>query len=202
MLNFLHNILQQDKGTLLLRFFEAQLANPTKGDWVTNIKIILKSLDIRNTFEEIRNMKIRYFMRIVTKEAKKVAFKYLLSKIKSKGKEINYGSELKCQKYLQPNRVLTWDEQRELFSFRSRMNKLKYNFGGEEICICGLNLENEHLVSCLILINGNPPNISYSDIFNGNIKQHKDIIPILIRNIKKYEEFTLAQDSPRADRYI
>ena len=66
------------------------------------------------------------------------------------------------------------------------MNKLKYNFGGEEICICELN-------------NRKPLNISYNDIFNGSIKQQKDIIQILIRNMNKYEEFNLAQDSLRAD---
>ena len=81
------------------------------------------------------------------------------------------------------------------------MNKLKYNFGGEDICICGLNLENEHLLSCGILNNGTPRNISYNDIFNGSIKQQKDIIQILIKNMNKFEEITLAQDSPRADSY-
>ena len=103
-----------------------------------------------------------------------------LSKIKLKGNTIDYGSDLKCQRYLQPNRILTWDEQRGLFPYQSRMNKLKYNLGGEDICICGRNLENDHLLRCEILNNGTLSNILYNDIFNGSIKQQKDIIQILI----------------------
>ena len=57
------------------------------------------------------------------KEVRNKAFQYLLAQIKSKGKGIEYGEELKCQGYLLPNTILTLEEQREIFSYRSRMNK-------------------------------------------------------------------------------
>ena len=143
---------------MLHRFFNAQLNNPTRGDWIKNIRKILKLLDIDMCFEEIKILKLTHFMNIVKKKSEGVAFKYLLRKIKSKGKEIDFGSELKCQKYLLPNRILTWEEQVQIFSYRSRMNELKYNFGGEDACICGIRLDNEHLMKCEILCEGKSSN--------------------------------------------
>ena len=193
MLNFLHYILNQNKDSLLFRFFEAQLNNPTRGEWINNVRKILKLPNFNESFEEIKSMKMNYFMRIVKNHAKEAAFKYLLSKIKSKGKEIDYGRELKCQKYLLPNRILTWDEQVDIFSYRSRMNDLKYNFGGEDNCICGSILENEHMFKCEALTKGSQRNMEYKNIFNGSIKEQKYIVQILITNKKI---FTLAQVSP------
>ena len=125
MQNFLHYIQNQEKETQLRRFFEAQLINPTKGDWITHIRHILKILNIDKKFKEIKCMKIKHFMKIVSKKNKNCAFVHLLGKIKSKGKEIDFGTELKCQKYLLPYKTLTWEEQVEIFSYRSRMNSLK-----------------------------------------------------------------------------
>ena len=197
MLNFLHYILNQEKGSLLHRFFEAQLNNPTKGDWITHITYILKLLKIDSTFEEIRCMKIKYFMEIVCKKTEEVSFLYLLGKIKSKGKEIDYGKELKCQKYLLPNGTLTWEEQVAIFSYRSRMNSLKYNFGGEDMCVCSTVLNNEHLYSCETLNGEHFSSLEYQVIFNGTICQQKEVIQILNRNMKIFENNTLAQeDSP------
>ena len=62
-----------------------------------------------------------------------------------KGKEIDFGSELKRQKCLLPNKILTWNEQVPIFSYRSRMNGHKYNFGGEYSCIWGVRLDKKPL---------------------------------------------------------
>ena len=43
MLNFLKYILQQDQNSLIYKFFMAQNEQPTKGDWVSNIKKIILS---------------------------------------------------------------------------------------------------------------------------------------------------------------
>ena len=196
MMNFLHYILNQKSESLISRFFEAQLNNPIKGDWISNIRKVLKLLNINQSFEDIQSMKINKFMNIVKTSTKEVSFKYLLSKVKSKGKEINYGSELKCQRYLLPNRILTWEEQVQIFSYRSRMNQLKYNFGGEDICLCSLPLDNENLLNCESFNGGKPLNMDYTHIFNGTLKQQKDIIQMLNRNMKIFQTFTQAQDCP------
>ena len=82
------------------------------------------------SFNKIRQMKQNAFKKIVNSKVREVAFKYLLTKIKSKGKEIMFGKKLQCQSYLCPNVLLTLQEQRDIFSYRSRMNQLEYNFQG------------------------------------------------------------------------
>ena len=88
-----------------------------------------------------RNTKGFVFKKIVDKKVKSAALKYLISKVKSKGKEIKFSEHLECQGYLLPNNILTVLEQRTIFSFRSRMNSLKYNFSEndklKELCLCG-----------------------------------------------------------------
>ena len=110
MLNFLKYILDQESSTLISRFFIAQKDNPTKGDWVNCVRKLMIDMNINFTFEDISKMKKRTFKNIVNTQVLKASFKYLLSKIKSKGKEINYGSELKCQQYLKPKSILTFEQ--------------------------------------------------------------------------------------------
>ena len=59
------------------------------------------------------------------KKVRDRACQYLLSKIKSKGKEIVFKKNLQCQIYLLPNNILTVQEQRAIFAFRTRMNFIK-----------------------------------------------------------------------------
>ena len=132
MLNFLKYILHQDKNSLMSRFFWAQSLHPTRGDWVSNVKKILIKIDFDISFEEIIVMKIITFKKTVQSKVRKAALKYLLSKRKSKGKEIVYGSTLECQGYLLPSNILTLQDQIGLFSYRTRMNDLKYNFSGNQ----------------------------------------------------------------------
>ena len=91
---------------------------------------------------------------IISWEWRKIIRIYTLSKVKSKGKEIDYGKELKCQNYLLPNRIFTWDDQVDIFAYKSRMNELKYNFRGKDLCICGMFLDNENLFNCEALNRG------------------------------------------------
>ena len=69
----------------------------------------------------------------------------------SKGKDIQYGKALICQGYLMPNLILTFEEQKTIFSYRSRMNNLQNNFHGNkiiELCQCGTEMNNQHLYEC------------------------------------------------------
>ena len=47
-------------------------------------------------------------------------------------------------------------------AYRSRMNDLKYNFGGEDICICRKFLDNEHLFNCETLNKGRQRSTEYN----------------------------------------
>ena len=125
-----------------------------------------------------------------------MAVQYFKSKIKSKGKEIQYGNNLMCQVYLLLNSFLTLQEQRAIFSYRSRMNNLKYNYSGTNIlekCQCGKDMTNPHLYECTML-NESERTVEYSRIFNGRICEMKYIIDIQLKNQNIHERFTQAQD--------
>ena len=46
----------QNKNYLMKKVFNAQLKYPSKEDWISEVKIILKELNIEKTFEEIKEM--------------------------------------------------------------------------------------------------------------------------------------------------
>ena len=196
MLNFLKYILDQEKNSLVSRFFIAQKDNPIKGDWVSYVMKLLKDMEINLTLEDIEKMKRNPFKKIVNKQVQKASFKYLISKIKSKGKEIRYGTVLKCQGYLMPNSILTLEEQLNIFSYRARMNNLQNNFPGNkiiELCKCGTEMSNEHLYECNFL-NNSEKKVDYSRIFEGRLCEMKYILNILEENKIQFE-FTQAQNS-------
>ena len=195
MLNFLKYILDQESSSLISKFFIAQKDSPTKGDWVTFVRKLLQDMEINYTFEDIRNMKKRTFRNIVNKQVNESSFRYLLSQIKSKGKEINYSKELKCQEYLKPNSILTLKEQLNIFSYRSRMNKLEYNYPGNkktDICPCGIMMTNQHLYECKLL-NSVDKKVHFNKIFDGRLTEMQYIVKILEENMKKFE-LTQAQN--------
>ena len=126
---------------------------------------------------------------MVDRQVKKASLEYLLSKIKSKGKEIMYGNTLKCQGYLMPNSILTLEEQLSIFSYRSKMNNLQYNFPGNkliEICPSGTERTNQHLYECLRL-NSMAKRVSYNKLFEGRLAEMKYIVKILEENKIKFE---------------
>ena len=130
-------------------------------------------------------------------KVKKSAFKYLVSKIKSKGKEMKYKSHFQCQGCLKPNSILTLHDQRTKFSFRARMIYLTYNFQENrrlQYCKCESLMTNSHLYDCKIL-NHIERKVPYNRLFEGRLCEMKYIVNILMENQKNLELFTLAQDS-------
>jgi hypothetical protein len=157
---------------------------------------LLEDMEINLTLEDIAKMKRNPFKKIVNKQVQKASFKYLLSKVKSKGKEIRYGTVLKCQGYLMPNSILTLEEQLNIFSYRARMNNLPNNFPGNkiiELCQCGTEMANEHLYECKLL-NSSEKKVEYSRIFEGRLCEMKYILNILEENKIQFE-VTQAQNS-------
>ena len=142
------------------------------------------------SFFDISHMPKCEFYKLVETKINSMAFQYLTSKIKSKGSEINYGKYLKCQQYLLPNSFLTIDDQREIFSYRTRMNNINHKFSTNkdiQYCVCGKQITNAHLYYCEIL-NNEVRNIPYNKIFNGTISEQKQVLNILRTNIRIFRE--------------
>ena len=75
---YLHYILTQDKNQLIYKFFQAQLRNPSKGDWSEMVKKDLTDFNISYTFDEIAKMKSEYFKTKAKKACKTYTFNKLL----------------------------------------------------------------------------------------------------------------------------
>ena len=65
MLNFLQYILQQPSESLLHSMLQAQMKNPSKGDWVSTVKELLKKYQIKLDMIEIKNTKQSIFKKMV-----------------------------------------------------------------------------------------------------------------------------------------
>ena len=193
-LNFLHHILQQRKNSLLYKFFKAQEKFPVKGDWVKDIKSIIKSLNLKFSFETIKKMKKRKFKNIIKHAIDKKAMKYLKAKQKkcSKGKEIIYSNKPEIQDYLLPNDKTTIEMQRNLFKFRTRMNDLPSNFPSSSSDLkcekpCNEKLTNEHLYECQILNENEPNRLNYRKIFNGTTDNKNEVLSVINDKYEKWK---------------
>ena len=78
-------------------------------------------------FRKLRKICLKNFL---VQKVQFEAYQYLKNKIKSIGPTIKYSGELEMQNYLKPNRVLTYQDQIEIFSYRSEMKEINYNFKG------------------------------------------------------------------------
>ena len=87
---YLKYILEEDNGSLLRKFFQLQVDEPTKGDWATKCFLDIKELNITESLEEITKMSKTKFSALVKSKIKLNALKYLKGKQKSKGSEICY----------------------------------------------------------------------------------------------------------------
>ena len=71
-MGFLHYILNEDKKSLINRFFEAQVKNGNKKDWCKTVSEDLKYLNMENIdFEMIRSMKKARFMKEIKQSIQK-----------------------------------------------------------------------------------------------------------------------------------
>ena len=88
-INYLHSILQRDQNSMLYRFFNTQWLNPTKGDWVLQVKEDLKDLNICSSFENIKSKSKQAFKMYVKKKVKIFALETLKIKKTNHSKMAN-----------------------------------------------------------------------------------------------------------------
>ena len=75
----LKHILSQNTDSLMRKVFNAQVKTPSKGDWTSEVRSILKELKIHKTFEEIEAISKTNLATIVKIAIKKNAFEYLIA---------------------------------------------------------------------------------------------------------------------------
>ena len=174
MLNLLKYILQQPSDSLMFRVFKSLENHPTRKDWLSTVKEILKMFKINLSLLQIQNMKTTKYKYAVKKQTRAAAFQYLSEKQENgkKGKLIIY-KQLQMADYLLPDCTLSVSDKIQLFAIRCEMNDLPNNFGKTDICeICFSEpMNNQHLLNCFVLNNGEHSQLTYEQILNGNIDE-------------------------------
>ena len=196
---YLHHILQQDIGSLLYRFFAAQLENPTRKDWVSQILDDLEELEIDFELEEIQRMSKEKYKKIVKHSVEKKAFLYLKEKKEnrksehSKGKLLEY-NYFEMAEYLCPQEEnISIEEQKWLFKCRVEDMNIKGNnrWKYQISCLsCNKNIDEtqSHILHCSELIGKNKNIIyipSYNELYTGDILEQVYVSNILLENFNR-----------------
>ena len=131
-ISFLHYILNQDRNSIIYKFFNTQMKKRTKRDWVSTVIEDLELMDIQLEMEQIKTMRKSNFMSIIKDKIQMQTFQDM-EKIKSshtKVKEIKH-ENMKMQKYLQANSCkITNKEAQLIFKLRCRTINVKRNLKG------------------------------------------------------------------------
>jgi hypothetical protein len=176
---YLQYLLKQKEDSLLYKVFKAQMENPSKDDWTTQVEKDLDEIDLNISMESMKMMTKEEFSKKVRSAVNKAALKFLTieKRKRSKVKEVNHDN-LTMQNYLSPN-GLELKQAKLLFQLRSRMLDVRTNFGNKyDDVLCPLCKEKpdtqQHVLEFSVLIqNTNLITVStvvYSDIFESDIQ--------------------------------
>lgn len=156
-------ILKQEEKSLLQRMLKAQERNPTKNDWILEVRKDLEELKINLNDEEIKKKTKEEFKRIVKRNGKEESFRQLKEKAgidlppeekPTKAKGLKY-KEMKMAHYLTAGNAITSIEAKEdAFKARIKMTLTAKNFpnrfGGRECRLGCKNIEEDysHILKC------------------------------------------------------
>ena len=162
---YLQEVLKQsNKKSVIFRFFMAQLENPTKNDWVTQVLKDLTYLDINLDLEQIEAMTADKFKALCKTKVKFKAFEYLEeNKMELKSvKHIRY-DRLEMAKYLRENNWGFTNRERQ-YLFQCRLNDIdvranrKWKYKEIHCISCNdksMEETTEHILNCATLISRN-----------------------------------------------
>jgi hypothetical protein len=184
-LMYYRKMLRKSEKELVKKVFNAQSAFPTKGDWVTGIKDILKEYDISFSEQEIGKMSMTKFKSIVKGKIQLKVMSHLIALQNKHTKSEQLHFEGKMQEYLTASN-LTLSDKKFLFILRSKMLRIKGNFSsiykGNMTCSLCLDKQFEgnenHLLACpeiIKLLGKETENVQYENVFKDLAKQKKAV---------------------------
>ena len=198
---FLRYILNEKEESMIKRFFQTQLKNPTKKDWVKTVEEDLKNLKIELNFDEIKKMSKASMKRLLNEAIDRKALQRLniMKGNHSKVMKINH-TKLKMQNYLRANNSkISQNESQIIFKLRSRTTKVKMNykkmFDNLECNLCREEKESQnHILDCRKIreMKGNDENnekeIDYKNILGENVKKQRAIAKCFEENMRIKEK--------------
>ena len=151
---YLYYLLKTDKCSMLHKFFQAMLENPTKDDWTESVLQDLADFDIKADLQALGSMAKSTFKNLVKTKGKEFTLDRLNQKKfeHSKMENLVY-TELKTQDYLLSTDITT-EQKRQIFLFRTRMADFSENYKNENAAkpcrMCHLYRDSQvHAVNCL-----------------------------------------------------
>ena len=127
---------------------------------------------------------------MIKRNCNELAFRYLMNKRRTKGKEITYNN-IQMSQYLLPNNQLEIQDQKKIFEMRNRMTDIPENYPTKNKeksnCICGERETMEHIYNCMTL-NNTEIKVKYENIFEGNVRNMKIILNRFEQNMNKRKE--------------
>ena len=120
--------MKQKETSLVFQFLMAQKKEPRRGNWYSEIQLILKEFEIALSEKAIQELHTSAFKKLVKQKSVLAGVKYL----ESKQRKCEKGAFIKCnllelQDYLHACANISLDDQQLLFSLRCEMNNLKSN---------------------------------------------------------------------------
>ena len=188
---FLQYILQQKESTMVKVVFTATSENPLQNDFVDTCKKYLQTLKIDLTFEEIRQMSVYKFKKLVKQKTSEAAFEYLIKKknSQSKIKDLEY-RHLEIQEYLLEGNENT-EVSKLIYKCRGKTLDIKTHKSWkyeDKLCVgCKTNVETENeLLACDGFGNEeeDQDTLSYNLVFSELVSDRIRVAKIIKKRIK------------------
>jgi hypothetical protein len=173
------------------KFFYLQVEQPTRGDWASTCFNDLKELEISESLDDIRLMSKSKFNEMLKQQTRNNAYKYLIGKKRSKGKEISY-SRIEMAEYLLPDNELTIEQKQRLFAVRNKMVEIPSHFSSGDnniLCICGDKEILSHIYNCDILNESEKETLPYEKVYLGNVNEQTKILYKIEENLRIREKY-------------
>ena len=199
---FLKYILNEKPDSLIYKFLQLQIENPTRGDWASSCIKDIKELKLNLSLEDIKMMTKTKLNNMIKISIRTCALEYLLGKQGSKGKDILY-SEIKMAEYLMPNDSnLNISQKQDTFEVRNRMLPIPHNFPSQEKydnCV-----KCEHTEDMLHIYDSEcwrieVMNIPYENIYSENIIHLKKVFLQFKVNFERRKMFIIEKERNKND---
>jgi hypothetical protein len=175
---YLHNILHRNEKELIKKVYNAQKADPSKGDYCKLVESDMNMIDLKLTDQEITNISRFEFKTVVRRRTREAAIKYLeeIKETKSKMDGIIYTGSFDLQPYLQSS-LFTQEESSLLLALRTRtVRGVRSDFGEmypDRNCPLPGCTEPDslpHILVCSALspVQGENCTVQYSDVFSNS----------------------------------
>ena len=181
---YLQYLLKEEEDSLLFNVFKAQLENPSKDDWTTQVVKDMRDINLNISMECMKVMSKEVFSKNLKIAMSKAALKFLTveKQKRSKVRDLAH-DDLEMQNYLTPN-GLSLKHAKLLFQLRSRMLDVRKNFENKyDDLMCPLCKEKadtqQHVLECSVLLQNTnlitSSTVVYSDIFEINVQKLKTV---------------------------